>query len=205
MRFDKPCYIIGAGGHAKTLLDALRSRGADVTGCVDPAKKIGETVLGDITVLGGDAIIENLNPVTAYLFNGIGSVKTPDIRMSVFKKFTAMGFHFPPAIHARASISDFSTIGSGSVVQAGSVLQAGVTLGDNVIVNTQASIDHDCHIADHSHIAPGAILCGDVRIGNRTHIGAGATIIQNTTIGDDVIIGAGVVIKADVPSGSTIS
>jgi UDP-3-O-[3-hydroxymyristoyl] glucosamine N-acyltransferase len=44
------------------------------------------------------------------------------------------------------------------------------------IVNTGATIDHDCQIADGVHIGPGSHLCGHVGIGSATLIGAGTTL-----------------------------
>ena len=45
---------------------------------------------------------------------------------------------------------------------AGVVIQSGSVIGDNVIVNTNASVDHDCRIGQHVHLAPGVVVCGNV-------------------------------------------
>lgn len=202
--FDKPCYILGAGGHAQTVIDTLLSHGCEVAGCLDPNIEVGQVVLGDVKVIGGDEILDGLDTSQVFLFNGIGSVKEPVVRLSVFERYKKAGFEFPSLIHPWAHMSDFSEIGSGSVIQADSVVQAATVVKENVIVNTSVSIDHDCIIEDHSHIAPGAVLCGQVKIGKRCHIGAGVTIIQGVSIEEGAIIGAGVVIKDDVPAGFII-
>jgi len=59
-------------------------------------------------------------------------------------------------------------------------------------------------VGDHSHIAPGAVLCGEVTIGEDTHIGAGAVIVQGTRIGRGCMIGAGAIILRDVPDHTTV-
>lgn len=204
MSFDKPCYVLGAGGHAKTLLDALHSQGADIKGCVDPGQKIDFCALGNIQVLGDDSALETLDPNDVYLFNGIGSIGEPNVRKEIYKKHIKNGFIFPSIVHASAIVSPFAQIGSGCIIQAGSIIQAGTEIGDNVIINTQASIDHDCVIGDHTHIAPGATLCGAVGVGSSVHVGAGATVIQNINIGANAIIGAGAVIKRDVAPGEKV-
>jgi len=84
------------------------------------------------------------------------------------------------------------------------VVQPAVRVGENTILNTRCSVDHDCVIGAHSHIAPGAILCGSVRVGSGTHVGAGAVVIEGLRIGDAVVIGAGAVVIADVPDGATV-
>jgi len=87
---------------------------------------------------------------------------------------------------------------------AGAVVQAGCRIGENVIVNTRASIDHDCDIEAHAHVAPGAVLSGCVHVGERAHIGAGATVIQGLTIGAGAIVGAGAVVVDGIPDGVTV-
>jgi acetyltransferase EpsM len=69
----------------------------------------------------------------------------------------------------------------------------------HVIINTAASVDHDCKIADLVHISPNSTLCGNVKVGFGSHIGAGSVINPNITIGKWCIIGSGAVIIRDIP------
>jgi acetyltransferase EpsM len=41
-------------------------------------------------------------------------------------------------------------------------------VGKNVIINTSCIIEHECFLGDTVHIAPGAVLAGNVTIGERT-------------------------------------
>ena len=66
------------------------------------------------------------------------------------------------------------------------------------------SIDHECIIGDFSHIAPGAVLCGNVKVGRSTFIGANSVIRQGINIGNNVIIGAGTVVVKDIPDNTTV-
>ncbi|WP_061214979.1 DapH/DapD/GlmU-related protein [Syntrophomonas wolfei] len=84
---------------------------------------------------------------------------------------------------------------------AGAVIQALVTIGVNTIINTRASVDHECLIGDHVHIAPGTTISGGVKIGDNVLIGAGATIIQGIHIGASSIVGAGAAVTKDVREG----
>jgi acetyltransferase-like isoleucine patch superfamily enzyme len=68
-----------------------------------------------------------------------------------------------------------------------------------VICNTGCIIEHECIIGDFVHIAPGAVLCGNVSIGNGTFVGANSVIRQGISIGKNVTIGAGTVVTKDVP------
>lgn len=47
-----------------------------------------------------------------------------------------------------------------------------VVLGKGVICNTGAIIEHECIIGEYAHIAPGAVLTGNVQIGAHTFVGA---------------------------------
>ena len=74
----------------------------------------------------------------------------------------------------------------------------------NSIINTRTSIDHDCVIGENVHIAPGAILCGNVSVKKRAFVGAAACIMPpRLTIGVDAIVGAGTTVLDNVPAGST--
>ena len=63
------------------------------------------------------------------------------------------------------------------------------------IINTKAVVEHDCVIGDYSHIAVGAVLCGEVKIGKSVLVGANATVIQCRTIADKEIVAAGYVVR----------
>jgi serine acetyltransferase len=79
------------------------------------------------------------------------------------------------------------------------VINSGARVGRNVIVNTDATIDHDCEIADGVHIGPGSHLCGHVVVGLATLIGAGTTIVPSVRVGAFALIGAGSTVLVDVP------
>lgn len=59
-------------------------------------------------------------------------------------------------------------------------------------------------VGQHTTIAPGVTIAGDVHVGERVFIGIGASIGNLVTIGDDAIIGAGSVVLKDVEPGAKI-
>ncbi|TAN63279.1 MAG: sugar acetyltransferase, partial [Magnetospirillum sp.] len=87
----------------------------------------------------------------------------------------------------------------------GAVLQPDVVLGRGVIVNTRAAVDHDCHLADFVHVAPGVTLSGGVQIGESSHIGTGAVVIEGIRIGKGCVVAAGAVVIDDVPDGALVA
>lgn len=199
-----PLIVLGAGGHAKVLLDALLASSARIIGIVDPEPALaGATLLG-VPVLGGDEIVAGHAPGAIRLVNGLGSVGYPARRQALFDRFKEQGYAFASVIHPGAIVAADTILGEGVQVMAGAVIQPGCRLGRNVIVNTRAAVDHDCGIGDHVHIAPGVTLSGGVRIGASSHVGTGATVIQGICIGERSLVGAGALLVKDVPAGVTV-
>lgn len=199
-----PVLIVGGGGHAKVLIDALRLHLSRIIGIteVDPAK-LGTEVLG-VRVIGDDKAISEHAPDTLLLVNGIGSVHLPKARKAVFEKFKEQGFTFATVVHPSAVVARDVVLGEGCQIMAGSVIQPGSKVGKNTIVNTNASVDHDCIISDHVHIAPGVTLSGDVHIEKGVHLGVGTTVIQGVTIGENSVVGAGSVVIANVMKNAVV-
>lgn len=197
---------LGAGGHAKVVVDILSfCDDLEIIGLTnaDPAT-VGELVLG-VPILGGDDILPRLlsEGVTA-AFIGVGSTGDCRLRRKLFVHASELGFAMINAIHPTATIARSVRLGRGVVVMAHAVANPNVEIGDNVILNTGAQIDHDCHIAAHVHVSPGACLSGEVHIAECAHIGVGATIIQGIHIGEGALVGAGSVVLRDVPAHTTV-
>ena len=196
-----PVIVLGAGGHAKVLLNALQLSSVDILGITDPDPAlVGQKILG-VSILGTDDELQNYSTEEVQLVNGLGSVGLPTARYRLFDEFKKLGFSFAAVIHSSAVVAADVEIGEGSQIMAGAVLQPGVCIGDNVIINTSASVDHDCHIGNHTHIAPGVTLSGEVNVGVGTHVGAGVSIVQGIRIGDGTLVGAGSVVLNNLPSG----
>ena len=85
-------------------------------------------------------------------------------------------------IHPSATVASSALIGMGTVIMAGAVVQARACLGQHCIVNSGATVDHDCVLADFVHIAPGAHLCGSVRVGEGAMVGTGVAVAQGAEL-----------------------
>ena len=157
--------ILGRGGHARVL---------------------EETFAGNTVKIGKDEKIpERYDGVLI----GLGDLAK---RKKLFEEYADSVVN---AIHDKAIIADDVELGVGIQVMAGVVIQPGARIGRNTIINTRASIDHDCLIGSHCHIAPGAILCGNVTVGDETFVGAGSIITEGVTIGSRMFVPAGSLIS----------
>ena len=198
-----PVIILGGGGHAKVLVEALLANDAIIAGIVDPDQSLHGTKILGVPVVGGDEVVAAYPCAEVQLVNGIGSVKVPRTRLELFERFSARGYIFATVVHPSAVIASDAELGEGAQVMAGTVIQPGSRIGRNAIVNTKASVDHDCLIGDHVHLAPGVTLSGEVTVGAGTHVGTGATVIQGVRIGSGSMVGAGALVLKDVPDGVT--
>jgi len=196
--------IIGAGGHAQVLLDALQLSSCKILGFVDPAYAKGASGPRGLPMLGGDEVLDGFSVSEVQLVNGIGSIGPTTSRGSVWRRGKAAGFTFAQVVHPSAVISPGATLGEGVQIMAGCIVQTGAEIGANSIINTRASVDHDCKIGETVHIAPGVTLSGNVRIGDRAHIGTGAVVIQGISIGADSLVAAGAVVYRDLPEAGRL-
>lgn len=199
-----PVIVLGAGGHAKVLIDALLKSSADIAGIADPDPALAGTAILGVKVLGGDEVVNRFPPSQIHLINGLGSVGLPVRRQRIFDEFKGLGYSFATVVHPSATVASDVELGEGSQVMAGAVIQPGSRIGINTIINTRASVDHDCIIGSHVHIAPGVTLSGGITVAGSSHIGTGATVIQGITIGTGCLVAAGAVVTKDIPEGSAV-
>jgi acetyltransferase EpsM len=190
--------IWGAAGHAKVVADILRRNAYTVCGFLDETTpdRRGESFCG-ATVLGGANQLSKI--YESGVRKAIVAFGDNMRRLAVGKLLEERGFELITAIHPSAVIALDALIGPGSVVAAGAVVNPGTKIGRCGILNTAATVDHDCAIADGAHIGPGAHIAGHAQVGRCAWIGIGATIIDRKRIGAWSIVGAGAVVIEDVP------
>lgn len=194
----KPVAIVGYSGHAYVIIDILLSSGRLVTAYCDNEEK--EFNPYHLTYLGKES--EVVNKLKKYDF--FACVAHNGIRQKIHDNLSKFLGEPISAIHPSAVISGSVKMGEGIMIAANATLNPLVQLGRGVICNTSTSIDHECVIGDFCHIAPGVVLCGNVKVGNGTFIGANSVVRQGVNIGSNVIIGAGTVVVKDVPDNMTV-
>jgi sugar O-acyltransferase (sialic acid O-acetyltransferase NeuD family) len=194
----KPVAIVGYSGHAYVIIDILLSAGRLVTAYCDQEEK--EFNPYHLAYLGKES--EVINKLKKFDF--FACVGHNGIREKIHNNLSQFLGNPINAIHPSAVISSSVKMGDGIMIAANATLNPLVELGRGVICNTSSSIDHECIIGDFTHIAPGVVLCGNVKVGRNTFIGANSVIRQGITIGNNVTIGAGTVVVKDVPDGVTV-
>lgn len=184
-------WIYGGGGHARVLLDCLEEAGVAITGIFDDDPTVTEMAGMPVQGSYDPSALPDAPLVVAVGDNALRRKIVEHVRHG-----------FGQVCHPSSLVSSRVSIGEGSVRFHRSVVQSGTVVGRHVILNTASTVDHDCRIDDFAHIAPGAILCGQVSVGEGTLVGAGATILPGVTIGKWCVIGAGAVVHRPIPDFS---
>lgn len=195
--------VIGAGGHAKVVIDVLRAQGQQVEACLvtGPKATAPETCNG-VPVRHVGAMADALTVLAALgLERAFVAVGDNAIRQSLSLELAAAGVVLPNAIDPRAIIAPSVRLGQGVLVMPGAIINADTDIADGVIINTGACIDHDCQIGAFAHIAPACALAGGVRVGALGFCGIGARVIPGIMLGARVLVGAGAVVTCDLHDG----
>jgi len=182
-----PLILIGAGGHAKVVLDALASHGKTITHYVDTntpdwlsAKAMSEEELQALLPQSPECIMG---------FVGL-SVDALSRRLAMLRAYQAQGARFPVITHTSAIISPHAKIAAGAQVMAASVINAYATIAEGVVINTAATVEHDTTIRAGSHIAPRAVVLGGASIGECCFIGSNAVVIQEANVPSQTFVKA---------------
>lgn len=193
--------LLGAGGHAKAVIEVARACGIEISGLVAEAP-VATRVMG-VPVIGADGDLARLRAEgidAAFVAIGDNAM-----RERLARDLRALGFALPTIVHPSAIISSSATIGDGAVVMPLAFVGAETRIGDVAILNSAAIIEHDGCIAPAAHVAPGAVLAGAVVVGERTLVGVGAVVRPGVRIGADAVIGAGAAVVADVAARARVA
>ena len=172
-------YILGQGGHASSIRDALIAGGLKIFKCVN------------------DECFELPEAQKNKWILGFGDLKA---RRKKISSPTNEKICYANVFHPTAVISPSSFIGKGVFIGANAYIGPNTVIEDHCIINTHAVIEHDCEIGENVHISVNSTLCGKVHVGKDTFIGAGTTIIPKIVISSNVYIGAGIKVGQDLPS-----
>lgn len=197
-----PIVIVGAGGHAAVIIEALRA-GNEFTpaAIVDPAPESAD-VLG-VPVVGADEMLAVLR--RQGLTAAVVAIGANRLRERLGAKLSALDFSLPPIIHPSALLADSAYVGRGAVVMARASIGARAKVGELAVINTGAIVEHDNEIGVAVHVAPGAALGGCVTVGARTLIGIGSAARPGVRVGADVVVGAGSAVVSDIPDGLVVA
>lgn len=199
MHDQRPWFVLGAGGHARSVTDVLRRQ---VTGPFVFISLTGELPLwappGSRAIAEAD--LRSEDPGAAHWLVALGA---NGARQRLMSEVIPAHASMPTVVAPSATVSADAVLGRGTVVLEHAHVGPGAVIGDGVIVNTSAVVEHDSSIGAFVHLAPRSAVLGSVWVGDRTLVGAGCTILPGLRVGSDVSLGAGSVVLHDIESGVT--
>jgi len=196
--------LIGAGGHARACVDVIEQEGRfRIAGFIEKSVYKSEKILGYF-VIGNDDDLQKMHQKYKYALVTVGQIKTPKVRIKIFKALKSIGYTLPVIVSPNAYISKHARIDEGTIILHGVVVNAGARIGRNCIINNHSLIEHDALIGDHCHIATGTIINGEVKVGEGSFIGSGVVINHRIRIDRNCVIGSGSIIKINIPDNQLI-
>lgn len=193
----KKVIFIGAGGHAKSVLDCLDKEEYELVGFIDN-HKVGSHC--GVPILGKD--LNDIDEAHRYIY--FVSIGDNRCRMDWFNKLNDQGLETINIISPKAVVSVNAKLGKGVFVGHFAVINSGASVDDDCIINTMALVEHECHVGKHCHISTKAVINGGVIVEDEVFLGSGATVNGQLQIKKQSIIGSGSVVIRDVKSNVTV-
>lgn len=197
--------LLGCGGHAKSVIDAIESQNKyQIAGLVTNDEYDGLDYRGYKIIGNDDSLLKIFHSGVQNAFVCVGYMGKGRIRNLLYDKLTQIGFNLPVIADKTAIIADDAVIGEGTFIGKRTVINSDAKIGKMAIINTGAIVEHDCSVGDFSHVSVGTVLCGSVSVKENCLIGASSVVIQEKNIGSGAIVGAGSVVIRDVGIGETV-
>ncbi|MDR3686676.1 MAG: NeuD/PglB/VioB family sugar acetyltransferase [Coriobacteriia bacterium] len=182
--------VVGAGGHAKVVVDAAEAAGHDVVGVIglpsDPSHVLGHPVVDGLDGIQAEGFVI-----------AIGDNAT---RARFFAQYCESGLVPAVVVHPSVIVGSDVELGAGTFAAAGVVINTGARIGADSILNTGCSVDHDCIVGAHSHLGPQVALCGTVTLGEGVLMGVGSCASPGASVGAWSVVGAGAAVVGELPS-----
>ena len=190
--------ILGAGIHAKIILDVCMDARVSVGGLLDDRIDDGTTILG-AKVIGGFDMLNDPQFLNTFDFIvGIGG--SQDNRRKWSSKIISLGGRLRTIAHPSSAISKFSVIGDGCFLWQHTTVMHEAYIGNFAVVGCNSSIGDGCVIEDNVFIAGGCQVNGRVKVEEDSYIGSGSIISPGCHIGRRSVVGLNATITRDIPS-----
>lgn len=191
--------LLGCGGHAKSIVDAIEAADTyEIAGFIDNDGK-GDFEYRGYKIIGCDAQLQeiyNLGIHCACVC--VGFLGQGRVRNKLYTHLKQIGFTLPVIVDPSAVLARDVRIEEGTFIGKQAVVNSNAVIGKMVIINTAAVVEHDSIIADFCHISISSVVCGGAYVGENVFVGSNATIIQNVRVGLDAIVGAGSIVIKNV-------
>lgn len=201
---ENPVIIFGANYLGRAAKEIFESNSIVVYGFLDDEKKLHNTELDEVVVLGSmddDGFLKLIGKKC----EAFVAVDDNKLRKSVVAMLQEVR-HVQPvnAIHSGARVSSKAELGHGNFIDSGATVAPGAKIGSHGIFHANSFVGVGATIGDFAQVGAGSLINPAVTIEDEVFIGSGVTIISGITIGKGARIGAGSVVIGSVKSGETV-
>ena len=199
MSAPRELIVVGAGGHATVVIDALIAGGHRPAFVLDddPAKRGSQ--VGGVSVRGP---VAELTPRELECYSFVVAIAKNDLRYRLVLDLLGRRATLSGVRHPAAVLSSQARIDPTAHIMAGAIVNAGATVGPHAVLNTGSIVEHDSVIAEYSHVGPGAVLAGAAVLEQGAFAATGAKVCPFVRLGSWSTLGAGAVALRDVPARS---
>ena len=201
---ENPVIILGAGYIGRQAKEILEKNGNVVFGFLDDNKKLHNTEIDNITVLGSTddetflKLIGKKCDVAVTLDENKVRKNVVDLLNEDYKAQPVN------VISQMANIAASADMGHGNFVDHGVTFGPGSSIGSHCIIQTNAIIGTEAKLGDFVQVGAGSIINSGSEIGDEVFIGSGVTIVGGIAVGKGARVGAGSVVVAPVKAGETV-
>ena len=188
--------VVGAGGHAKVVIAAMRAMGLRVDAVLDDNPRRWGEVFQGAPVVGPIGELAGWPGVRAVITLGNNAR-----RRAVAEAHP--GVDWITVVHPAALVHESAAIGPGAMVMWRAVVEPDARVGAHAIINTGAAVCHDARVGDYAHVSVTSTLAGEAVVGDGVFLGMNACVIGTARVGDWAVVGAGASVVRDVPAGAT--
>lgn len=201
---ENPVIIFGANSIGREAKEIFEGNGNTVYCFLDDDKKLHNTEIDNITVMGSTDDDGFLKLIGKKCEAFVASDDNK-LRKSLVKMLNEIRNVQPTnAVHKSSIIAISAGIGYGNFIDQGVKIGAGATVGQHCVIHAGVIIGMECRIGDFVQIGPGSVISSGVVIEEEVFLGAGVTIVSGVIIEKGARIGVGSVVVRPVKAGETL-
>jgi len=201
---ENPVIILGANYLGRQVKEILESNGNVVYGFLDDNKKLHNTEIDNVPVLGSTDD-ESMLKLIGKKCDVVVAMDENKLRKNLVNQLND-DYKAQPVnvISQTANIPTSTDMGHGNFIDYGVTFGPGSSIGSHCIIQTNAIIGTETKVGDFVQVGAGSIINAGSEVEDEVFIGPGVTIVGGITIGKGARIGAGSVVVTPVKSGETM-
>lgn len=201
---ENPVMIFGANYLGRAAKEAFEANSNVVYCFLDDDKKLHNTVIDNVTVLGStddDGFLKLIGKkCEAFVAHDDNKLRKSLVKMLQDVR------HVQPVncLHPSVILATSADLGHGNFIDQGAVIGAGASIGNHCIVQAAAVVGVEAKLGDFVQVGAGCVIGQGVEVEDEAFIGSGVTVVAGISIGKGARVGAGSVVVAPVKAGETV-